>query len=124
LWLAYEAVEKSARDSSGGRKLADLISLVRHAINHSEPLETHATTVEERYEAWLTEQKSNGASFTPEQRRWLDAIKNVIANDLRIERESFDDPPLIQEGGLGGAYNAFGNDLPRILDELNERLAA
>ncbi len=124
LWHAYEAVESSAVRGSVGRNLADVISLVRHAIDHDEPLEPYARTVEERYEAWLAEQEAAGAGFTPDQRRWLDAIRDHVATSLRIEREDFDDPPFNQLGGLGRVYQVFGDGLPRILAELNERLAA
>ncbi len=47
-----------------------------------------------------------------------------MATSLRIEREDFDDPPFNQLGGLGRVYQVFGDGLPRILAELNERLAA
>ena len=62
--------------------------------------------------------------FTTEQRRWLDAIKDHIASSLAIEREDFEDVPFNQWGGLGGVYQAFGEDLDAVLAELNERLAA
>ncbi|MBA2714116.1 MAG: hypothetical protein H0U55_11275 [Rubrobacteraceae bacterium] len=124
LWLAYEAVESSPQNRNGGKQLADLVSLVRHAIDHAEPLRPHAVAVEERYREWLAEQAAAGARFTHEQRRWLDAIKDHVATSLRIERDDFDLPPFSQFGGLGGVYGAFGDDLPDLLEELNERLAA
>ena len=126
VWKAYEALEPSSvrGGATGGKKLADVISLVRHAIDHAEPLEPYAATVEERYEAWISEQEASGAAFTPEQRRWLDAIRDHVATALRIERDDFDDPPLNQLGGLGRVHQVFGDRLPGLLDELNERLAA
>jgi len=126
VWRAYEALEPSSVQgrASGGRKLADVISLVCHALDPAEPLEPYAATVEERYEAWMDEQEQAGASFTPEQRRWLDAIRDHVATALRIERDDFDDPPFNQLGGLGRVHQVFGDRLPGLLDELNERLAA
>jgi len=38
--------------------------------------------------------------------------------------DDFEDVPFNQWGGLGGVYRAFGDDLNRLLAELNERLAA
>ena len=55
---------------------------------------------------------------------WLDAIKNHIASSLHIEEEDFDDLPFNQMGGLGRAYELFGDQLGGILAELNEGLAA
>ncbi len=81
-------------------------------------------TVQERYESWLANQAAAGVAFTPEQRQWLDAIKDHIAKSLAIEPADFDEVPFSQYGGLGKAYELFGDRLTSILDELNERLAA
>ncbi len=81
-------------------------------------------TVEERYQAWLTEQEERGVSFTTEQHKWLDAIKDHIASSLSIEQDDFDYAPFNVMGGLGEADALFGDRLPSILEELNERLAA
>ena len=70
------------------------------------------------------EKENVGETFTPAQRKWLDAIKDHIASSLRIEPDDFEDVPFNQWGGLGGVYRAFGNDLNPLLAELNRRLAA
>jgi len=106
------------------RQLTDLIALVRHAITPAAPLTPFAATVEDRYRAWLAEQESQGAAFTPEQRGWLDAIRDHIAASLRIEPDDFDYIPFSERGGLGRVYSLFGERLPAILTELNERLVA
>ena len=64
------------------------------------------------------------STFTADQRKWLDAIKDHIASSLRIEQDDFDDVPFNGFGGLGRAYELFGERLGGILEELNERLAA
>ena len=81
-------------------------------------------TVEERYQQWLADQATAGATFTPEQRRWIDAIKDHIATSLAIDRDDLDEVPFNQIGGLGRAYELFGEQLAAILEELNARLAA
>jgi len=43
---------------------------------------------------------------------------------LRIEPEDLELSPFNQRGGLGKAHQLFGEELPRLLDELNEVLAA
>jgi type I restriction enzyme R subunit len=62
--------------------------------------------------------------FTPEQREWLEAIKDHIATSLRIEADDFDSVPFNQFGGLGRAHELFGEWLVEILEDLNLRLAA
>jgi type I restriction enzyme R subunit len=39
-------------------------------------------------------------------------------------KEDFDYEPFSQQGSLGKAHQLFGEQLPRLLDELNEALAA
>ena len=80
--------------------------------------------VEERYQQWLDQQAAAGATFTPEQRRWLDAIQDHVANARRIDRDDFDGVPFRQLGGLGFVYELFGDRLDGLLEELNARLAA
>jgi type I restriction enzyme, R subunit len=124
LWQAYEAVEPDKVKAHGGKQLVDVVALVRHALDPNSPLVPVGMTVEERYQGWLARQADAGVTFTPEQRKWLDAIKNHIASSLHIDQETFDDLPFNQMGGLGRAYELFGDGLPGILEELNERLAA
>ncbi|OFZ86280.1 MAG: restriction endonuclease subunit R [Betaproteobacteria bacterium RIFCSPLOWO2_12_FULL_62_58] len=124
LWTMHLAVEPESIKSKGGNALVDLVSLVRHAIHPKEPVVAVSAEVEENYRAWLAEREKAGVKFTAEQRQWLDAIKNHIAQSLAIEQADFDDVPFNRMGGLGKVYQLFGDKLPKLLDELNERLAA
>ena len=65
-----------------------------------------------------------GKPFTTEQRQWLALMRDTVASSLTIEQDDFEDVPFIQRGGLGRAYQLFGAELPAILQQLNERLAA
>lgn len=124
LWSLYEAVEPENVRGKGGRALVDLVALVRHAIEPDEPLVPVAEQVEERYREWLAEKEHLGQTFSDEQRAWLDAIKNHIANSLAVEPDDFQYAPFQQMGGLGAAHRLFGKHLERLLSQLNERLAA
>jgi type I restriction enzyme R subunit len=46
------------------------------------------------------------------------------ATSLSIEPDDFDYAPFGLRGGLGKAHQPFGEQLPKLLDELNEVLAA
>lgn len=124
LWHAYEALDKSKVRGSGGRQLADIVTLILHAIHPDEPLTPFATVVMERYQRWLDEQGKMGVTFTPEQRQWLDQIAQAIATSVRVEREDFSLGWFAQHGDLGRAYQLFGDRLDAILAELNEKLVA
>ena len=124
LWQLYEAVEPEKVRGKGGKALVDLIALVRHAIEPDTPLVPVAEVVGQRYQQWLADQQAAGVAFTPDQRRWLDAIKDHIAASLSIEPDDLEDTPFAQMGGLGKAHQLFGDKLSAILEELNGRLAA
>ena len=81
-------------------------------------------TVEDRYQQWLAEKQAAGVTFTREQRKWLDAIKDHVASSLAIEPDDLEEVPFNVIGGLGKAFELFGAVLGKLLDELNERLAA
>ncbi len=121
LWRAFQAVEGNTVKSLGGSQLADLVSLVRHAIEPTMTLEPYADVVRQRYEAWIAEKNS---TFTPEQREWLDRMAEHIATSLEITSVDFEDGWFGQHGSLGKAHALFGNQLPSLMDELNVRLAA
>jgi len=79
---------------------------------------------EQRFGAWLQRQAAAGRTFTPEQRQWLEAIKDHIATSLTITRDDFDLNPFVERGGLGKAAALFGRDLEPLLEEMTEALAA
>ena len=124
LWQAFEVVEPDKVRGKGGKQLVDVIALVRHAIDPNTLLAPVGMTVEERYQQWAAEKKAAGVTFSADQQKWLDAIKDHIASSLNIEQDDLEDVPFNSIGGLGRAYELFGDKLGAILDELNTRLAA
>jgi type I restriction enzyme R subunit len=135
LWNAFAttAPHKVKGHSQAGR-FADLVSLVRFALQQQPVLKPFADSVHERFEHWLA-QKSAPASdvhpsssiihpLTAEQLSWLHLIRDHIATSLSIELDDLDYTPFNQEGGLGKAHQLFGDHLPELLEELNEALAA
>ena len=88
LWRAFEAAESSTVKGSGGHQLADLVSLVRHALLPTFTLVPYRDELWERYRAWLTERDTQNA-FTPEQCEWLDRMAEHIAASLAIEPTRF-----------------------------------
>jgi type I restriction enzyme, R subunit len=124
VWRAYEALDKSKVRASGGKVLADIVSLVRFALHQEGELSPYRDKVNQRFAAWLSTQESNGHKFNAEQRQWLEAIRDHIADSLTIDPDDFEYVPFAQRGGLGKALKLFGKDLQPILSELNEVLAA
>jgi type I restriction enzyme R subunit len=124
LWHAYQRLDGSHVHGSKTEVAADLVNLVRFAIKQKGELMPRRSEVEERFSAWLKQQETAGVSFTPDQRRWLEAIRDHIAASLGVDEEDFDLDPFVQWGGLGKAHQVFGDNFLPILAELNEVLAA
>jgi len=74
----------------------------------------------------LRQDKRRDAASTvsPEQIIWLRLIRDHIATSLSIDPEDLELSPFNQRGGLGKAHQLFGEQLPKLLDELNQVLAA
>jgi type I restriction enzyme R subunit len=124
LWQAYEALERSKVRGSGGRVLTDMVSLVRFALEQEDELVPYPELVDERFQAWQLAQENAGRTFTPAQLAWLERIRDHVAASLAISAEDFDYTPFVEHGGIGKAYELFGDELTPLLDELNEALAA
>ncbi|NGZ96976.1 MAG: hypothetical protein CV089_12810 [Nitrospira sp. WS110] len=54
---------------------------------------------------------------------WLSSRDHVAAN-LSIEKDDSELGPFSREGGLGKVHQVFGNELNKIVEELNGALAA
>ncbi len=124
LWKAYETLDKSKVRGSGHRVSTDLVSLVRYALGEADELVAFPDLVNDRFEAWLLQQSNADRSFTADQARFLELIKDRIATNLGIEPSELTAPPFSTQGGLGKARQLFGDKLDALLDELTAALAA
>ncbi len=102
------------------KPLVDIISMVKHAAKEDEGL----FTAEERV-ARAFERVTRGKTFTPEQQAWLGRIREHLIANLSINQEDFENLPVFSDyGGLRRASQLFGPDLPVLIRELNEAIAA
>jgi type I restriction enzyme R subunit len=62
--------------------------------------------------------------FTDEQRWWLEQMAEHIASNLGLEADDFGYAPFDQRGGLGRVHQLFGEDLSKVIDELNREWVA
>ncbi len=120
-------------------RFADLVALVRFALEHQPVLAPFADSVSERFNEWIGAKDAvasqastsnhqpaepGSRAFTPDQLSWLRLIRDHIATSLSIEPEDLELSPFNQRGGLGKAHQLFGSELNKLLEELNEALAA
>ena len=118
VWQAYEQLNRDhVRGAGAKRLLTDIVPLIRFALRQEDTLVPFPETVEERFAKWV-----EGKGFTPEQKRWLEDMRDHLAANLQISPNDFDYEPFAQHGGLGAASNAFGNRLDEVVNELTEVL--
>lgn len=102
------------------KKLADIISMVKHAAREAEPVMTAEERVDhamKRITAWK--------KFTDEQAIWLGYIRHHVITTLTIEEADLDIMPVFADrGGLSKAKKIFKDELPQLLAEINAALAA
>jgi len=103
------------------KPLVDVISMVKHAARDAEPLLTASERVERAFEAVTA-----GQTFTADQQKWLDRIRQVMLQNLSIDREDFEyQDALAAPGGWGAAKRLFGDQvLLDLILRLNEAIAA
>jgi type I restriction enzyme R subunit len=125
LWNAFAAARPGkVKGRSQAGRFADLVALVRFALEQQPVLAPFADSVTERFNEWLMDKAKDGVKFSAEQLAWLNLIRDHIATAISIEREDLELSPFNQLGGLGKAHQLFGEQLPKLLDELNTVLAA
>ncbi|HQR04049.1 MAG: hypothetical protein JSR19_00215 [Proteobacteria bacterium] len=100
-------------------RLADIISLVKHAAKAEAPI----YTAEERVDHALSQLLAQN-QFTDEQRQWLQLIREHLVKNLTIELDDFDAPIFFQRGGLGKARKVFADGLAPMLKRINAALAS
>ncbi|AHG89834.1 type III restriction protein res subunit [Gemmatirosa kalamazoonensis] len=124
VWRAYETLDRSRVRGGPARLLTDVVALVRFATHRDDALAPLPSVARARLDTWLARMEAGGRRFTDEQRVWLAMMVDHVAADVEIEAEDFDDPPFTQRGGLAGAHRVFGTELPRVLEEIGEVIAA
>lgn len=125
LWKAFAAAAPGkVKGRSAVNRFADLVPMVRFALEQQPLLEPFAESVAARFESWLAQKAAAGIAFTADQRAWLELIRDHVATTLSIEQDDLEYSPFKQKGGLSRADELFGENLPSLLEELNEVLAA
>ena len=126
VWQAYKRLDAAkVRGAPVDGQLTEVVSLVRFALGQAETLEPFASVVERRFNLWMGREKKAGREYSVEQQEWLRTIATYIAANAEIEPGDFQEAPsLADKGGILQARNLFGEELPQMLDELQEALVA
>jgi type I restriction enzyme R subunit len=102
------------------KALVDIISMVKHAAREEEPL----CTAEQRIHR-VFDKMAYSVSLPPEQQQWLDKIREHLIANLSISKDDFDIIPIFaNDGGWGKANRVFNGELPVLIRQWNEAIAA
>lgn len=102
------------------KALADIISMVKHAVKEEEPI----LTAEQRVSSAIKHIKLN-YTFNAEQEKWLELIKTHLIENLTIDIQDFEDMPVFgRVGGISKARKVFKDTLDELIIKLNLLIAA
>lgn len=123
VWRAYEQLENVSGQPKN--EMVALVSLIRKVVGIDKALTPYDKTVDKNFADWVWK-KQQGASikFTKEQMDWLYMLKEQIATSVHIETDDLDYTPFDAKGGRGKMWQLFGDEMEKIINELNEALAA
>jgi len=123
VWQAYEQVEK-VNGKSPKNELTALVSLIRHITGIDDALTSFEQTANRNFQKWVFDKQAGPLKFSEEQMEWLRLIKEHIISSVHIEKGDLDYAPFDGKGGIGKMNQLFGDEMDRIIDEMNEALAA
>ncbi len=106
------------------RVLTDVVALVRFALQQDEDAGPVPRDGRSALQGMAGTSGTGRQRFTDEQRWWLDAIKDTIAESFAAEHVELRPLAYVQHGGAGRAYQVFGEQLEPLLDEMNRELVA
>ncbi len=123
VWRAYEQLEKT--NGSAKNELIALVSLIRRVVGIDTNLTAYDKTVDKNFQDWIfAKNAGKHNAFTEDQMQWLRMMKDYVANSFSIDKDDFDLSPFNAEGGLSKMWQLFGDQTDKIIEELNEVLAA
>jgi len=124
VWEAYEQIDE-VKGNSPKSDLVALVSLIRKVTGIDQYLTPYNKTVDRNFQEWIFSTHSGaGEKFSEEQMDWLRMIKDHIASSFHLEMDDLDYTPFDSQGGRGKMYQLFGDRMNKVIDELNEVLAA
>ena len=117
--------EKTQGLASPKDELTALVSLIRRACGIDKALTPFDKTINENFQNWIFKQHTGKHNrFTNEQMEWLRMIKDHVVSSYHIEIDDLDYTPFDRQGGRGKMHQLFGKEMDKIIEELNEVLAA
>ena len=124
IWQAYALLD-DYRGQQPASDLTALVGLIRRTCGIDTTLTPYDQTARRNFQTWImTRHRGSGEKFNDEQMTWLRMIRDHIAASFHIERRDLEFAPFDAQGGLGRMYHLFGDQMDRVIEELNDALSA
>jgi type I restriction enzyme R subunit len=124
IWEAYAQLDQ-ANGATPENALVALVSLVRHVCGIDQNLTPWNKQVDRNFQQWILRQNAGQHNrFTTEQMDWLRMIKDHIASSFHLETDDLDYTPFDAKGGRGKMWQLFGEEMDKVIEEMNEELVA
>ena len=124
VWQAYALLDeyKGAEPVS---ELTALVALIRRVCGIDATILPYSETVRRNFQNWImTHHSGGGEKFNQEQMDWLRMIRDHVISSFHLDRDDLDMTPFDGKGGIGQMYKLFGDRMDKVIDDLNEALAA
>ena len=119
IWRAFGFTEKNKVKliKNPEKQLTNLIQLVRFALGQDKELQDFSSIANSRFNLWRGRQIKKGITFSEEQDRFLEIIKDNIISNACIEVDDIQNM-CYDEGGIFKAKKLFGENLEPLLEDI------
>lgn len=120
IWRAFELVKKDKVKSikSPEKQLTNLIQLVRFVLGQDNELQGFSGIANSRFNLWRGRQIKKGITFSEEQDRFLEIIKDYIISNAYIENLTDIQEICYDEGGIFRAKELFDENLESLIEDI------
>ncbi len=113
LWDAFAVtVPGKVKGRSQAGRFADLVALVRFALEQQPVLAPFADSVTERFNEWLMDKANAGVKFGAEQLSWLNLIRDHIATASALSRKIWNCHRSTSAAVWAKRINCLANNCP------------
>ena len=120
VWSAFYFTEKDKVKliKNPEKQLTNLIQLVRFALGQDEELQDFSGIANSRFNLWRGRQIKKGITFSEEQDKFLEIIKDYILSNGYIENINDIQEICYYEGGIFKAKELFGKNLEPLIEDI------
>ena len=125
VWQAYKQLD-DYKGQEPVSELTALVALIRRACGIDENLSPYSETVRRNFQNWIMKHHSGaGTKFNEEQMQWLRMIRDHIAGSFHLDTmKILIMPHLTPRVAWGEWHQLFGDEMDRVIEEMNEALVA